>query len=187
MKRLGAMILCGCLVSACRGSPTEPASPGLNSQDGLLEGIIDGSTYRGTGMFGGTPDVRMGFGGNFQFSSSGVGPSEDEIIYGIWHDGVMPPPGSHSVSFPGLFRRGFWLFYDRVSVDGPAHYAAFSGTIEIDASSFREVRGSFHVRARPRCVELTCPDPGGQSTDTEAIELSGSFRLVPFDLSFVPL
>ena len=180
------IILSVCIVSSCGRSPTEPA-PELDPQDGLLEGVIDGSAFRGTGMFGGTPDVRMGFGGNFQFSSHGVGESDGEIIYGIWHDGVIPPSGSYDVSFPSLFQRGFWLFYDRESGEGPVHYAAYAGTIEIDSSSSGEVRGSFQVSARPRCVESACPALTGDDPEAETIELSGTFRLVPRDVSAVPL
>lgn len=180
-----AIILC--LWTACGESPTEPEFPELDPKAGVLEGVIDGSAFRGTGMFGGTPDVRMGFGGNFQFSSIGVGPSDGQIIYGIWFDGEIPPSGSYSVSFPSAFQRGFWLFYDRESGEGPAHFAAYSGTIEVDSSSSNAVRGSFHVSARPRCAEPTCPDPTGEATETETIELSGTFRLVPLDPLFAPL
>lgn len=179
------VVLYGCLLFACGGSPTDPAFAELDPQSGLLEGIVDGSTFRGTGMFGGTPDVRMGWGGDFQFSSSGVGPSDGEIIHGIWHDGVIPAPGSYDVAFPSPFRRGFWVFYHRSSRDGPVQFAAYEGTIEIDSSSSTEVRGSFHVRAQRRCAEPTCPDVDVAGAGT--IELSGTFRLVPMNVSFVPL
>ena len=179
------ILLCGSLGSSCAGPPTEPAFPEVDAQDGLVEGVIDGSMFRGTGMFGGTPDVRMGFGGNFQFSSSGVGPSEGESIHGIWHDGVIPPPGSYGVSFPSPFQRGFWFSYHRASRGGTVQFAAYVGTIEIVSSSSTEVRGSFHVSARPMCTEPTCPD--ADITGVETIELSGTFRLVPLDVSFVPL
>lgn len=176
----------GLLVAACGSSPAGPAFPELDPQDGLLEGVVDGSMFRGTGGFGGTADVRMGWGGNFQFVSHGVGESEDQSIFGIWHDGVIPPAGSYTVERPGPFQRGFWLFYSRMSQDGPATFAASSGTIEIDASSSSEVRGSFHVVARPTCGGPTCPDPTG-FTGEETIELSGTFRLVPLAPPFEPL
>ena len=179
------IVLYGCLFSACGGSPADPAFPELDPQNGMLEGIVDGSTFRGTGMFGGTPDVRMGWGGNFQFSSSGVGPSEGETIHGIWHDGVIPPPGSYDVSFPSPFRTGLWLFYHRTSRDGSVQFAAYEGTIEIHSSSSTEVQGSFHLRARRRCAEPTCRD--ADIAGAKTIELSGTFRLVPQDVSFVPL
>lgn len=180
-----SIFLCGCLALGCSESPIEPVFPALDPQDGQLEGIIDGSTFLGTGGFGGTADVRMGWGGNFQFVSDGVGESEGQSIFGIWHDGVIPPPASYSVEMPGPFRRGFWLFYSRTSGERPVPFAAYSGTIVIHASSSTEVRGSFHVRARPRCAEPTCPDP--DIAGAEAIELSGTFRLVPLNISFVPL
>jgi hypothetical protein len=176
----------GLLVAACGSSPAGPAFQERDSQDGLLEGVVDGSMFRGTGGCGGTADVRMGWGGNFQFVSHGVGKSEDQSIFGIWHDGVIPPAGSYTVERPGPFQRGFWLFYSRMSRDGPATFAAYTGTIEIDASSSSEVRGSFHVLARPTCGGPTCPDPTG-FTGEETIELSGTFRLVPRSFGFEPL
>jgi hypothetical protein len=184
-----SILLSAALLCACGQSPTE-VLPELDPQDGMVEGIIDGSPFRGTGMFGGTPDVRMGFGGNFQFSSTGVGSSEGELLFGIWHDGVIPPSGSYSVDVPDVFRRGFWLFYSRESGGGTEHYAAYAGTIAIDASSASEVRGSFDVSAWLRCTvppEPTCPDLNGEVTGTETIELSGSFRLVPMEISVEPL
>jgi hypothetical protein len=184
-----SILLSGALLCACGPSPTE-VLPELDPQDGMVEGIIDGSPFRGTGMFGGTTDVRMGFGGNFQFSSMGVGPSEGELLFGIWHDGVLPPPGSYSVDIPDVFQRGFWLFYSRESGGRTEHYAAYAGTIAIDSSSPGEVRGSFHVSAWLRCAvppEPTCPDLTGEVTGTETIELSGSFRLVHAEIRFEPL
>ena len=180
------MILAGCLLAGCNGSPTEPTFPELGPQDGLLEGIIGGSAFRGTGMFGGTRDVRMGWGGNFQFSSDGRGESGGESIFGIWHDGVIPPPGSYDVSFPSPFQRGFWLFYSRTSRQGPIVFAAYTGAIEIESSSSTEVRGSFHVRARPSCEVRTCPGPG-EVPETGTIELSGSIRLGALNRVFVPI
>jgi hypothetical protein len=174
------------LIAGCGGASTGPTSPELEPRDGLLEGIVDGSIFRGTGRFGGTADVRMGWGGNFQFVSQGVGESTGQSIFGVWHDGVMPPAGSYSPERPGPFQRGFWVFYTRTSADAPATFAAYSGTIMIDASSSSEVRGSFHVVARPTCGGSTCPDPTG-FTGTETIELSGTFRLVPLEPQFHPL
>ncbi|HJR53601.1 MAG TPA: hypothetical protein VJ982_07780 [Gemmatimonadota bacterium] len=181
-----SVILAGCVAVGCNGAPTDPAIPELSPQDGLLEGAIDGSVFRGTGMFGGTPDVRMGWGGNFQFASDGRGESDGESIFGIWHDGVIPAPGSYDVSFPGPFRRGFWLFYSRTSREGPIQFAAYTGAIEIESSSSTEVRGTFHVRARPSCGGQACRDTG-EDPEADTIELSGSFRLVPLNVVFVPL
>jgi hypothetical protein len=180
------IILYGCLVSACEESPAEPEFPELDPEDGLLVGIIDGSTFQGTGLFSSTPDVRMGFGGDFHFLSIGVGPSDDESINGVWFDGETPPPGSYSVSFPSPFQRGFWLFYQRGPGAGTVRYAADSGTIEIDSASSSEVRGLFHVSAR-RCGDPDCREPAHGDAGSETIELSGTFHLVLFDPLFVPL
>jgi len=180
------IILYGGLVSGCGESPVEPEFPELEPEAGMLEGIVDGSMFRGTGTFGGTPDVRMGFGGNFQFSSIGVGKSDDESINGVWFDGEIPPAGSYAVNFPSLFQRGFWLFYKQGPGAGHVRYAADSGTIVIDSSSVDEVRGSFQVSARP-CGDPDCREPAGGDTGSETIELSGTFRLVPLDPLFIPL
>jgi len=69
------------------------------------------------------------------------------------------------------------------------HYVASSGTLEVEASSVDEVRGSFHASAWLRCVVpgTPCPELDGGVTSTETIDLSGSFRFVPHDISFVPL
>lgn len=180
------IILFGCLICGCGESPSEPEFPEMDPEAGLLEGTIDGSAFQGTGLFSSTPDVRMGFGGDFHFLSIGVGPSHDESINGVWFDGEIPPPGSYPVSFPSLFQRGFWLFYQRGPGAGTVRYAADSGTIEIDSASASEVLGSFHVMAR-RCDDPECREPAGGDADGETIELSGTFRLVLSDPIFVPL
>jgi hypothetical protein len=180
------IILFSCFIPGCGESPAEPEFPVLDPEAGLLEGTIDGSTFQGTGHFSSTPDVRMGVGGDFHFLSIGVGPSHDESINGVWFNGEIPPPGSYSVSFPSLFQRGFWLFYKQGPGAGMVRYAADSGTIEIDSAASSEVRGSFHVSARP-CADADCRESAGGDTDSETIELSGTFRLVPLDPLFVPL
>jgi hypothetical protein len=181
-----SILLFGFFISGCGEFPAAPEFPEMDPGAGSLEGTIDGSTFQGTGRFSSTPDVRMGFGGAFHFLSIGVGPSHDESINGVWFDGEIPPPGSYSVSSPSLFQRGFWLFYQQGPGAGTVRYAADSGTIEIDSAASREVRGSFHVRAR-RCDDLECREPAGGDADGETIELSGTFRLVLSDPIFVPL
>lgn len=172
------------LIFACGQAPTE-----LDPEDGEVRGTVDGSPFVGTGFYTTTPDVRMGWGGKFQFLSVGVGSSDGETIHGVWFEGELPPPGSHSVSIPDNIQRGVWIFYSRKTGAVTENYAASSGTLEVEASSVDEVRGSFHASAWLRCVvpATTCPELNGRVTSTETIDLSGRFRFVPQSITFIPL
>lgn len=151
-----------------------------------VSGAVQAS-FEGTGYFSRDPDSRLGVPQKFQLISRGMGPSKGASLYGDWLQGGIPPVGTYQVVVPewgATSADGFRLFFEFTDENRRDNYAASSGTLTITSSSLDRIEGHFEAEAWLVCSLPTsdpCPDLNGTLSQTQRIELKGSFILVPWD------
>lgn len=170
------------LVTACEADPTGSSNPSHFAA--TIEGSISAS-YEGTGHFSTTTQRRPAAPPVFFLHSRGAGEARNQGFEFSRRGAELPAVGTYTLGRQSGDLAEFNAAYSHQQGNVTYRYAAQSGELHITTSTPQRIAGTFRFsgvfagtctssRGSVTCTVNPTPDP-----DAAAVEVSGSFEVVP--------